>query len=67
LANLVRESVEKNNAKVVVIDSLNGYLNAMPSDQYLTVQLHELLTLISGAGASPHSWWSRSMARPAAR
>jgi circadian clock protein KaiC len=28
---------------VVVIDSLNGYLNAMPGERYLTVHLHELL------------------------
>jgi circadian clock protein KaiC len=26
-----------------VIDSLNGYLNAMPGEKFLTIQLHELL------------------------
>ena len=30
-------------AAIVVIDSLNGYLNAMPEERFLTIQLHELL------------------------
>ncbi len=33
-------------AKIVVIDSLNGYLNAMPEEHYLNAQLHELLTYL---------------------
>ncbi len=33
-------------ARVVVIDSLNGYLNAMPEEHFLTAQLHELLTYL---------------------
>ncbi len=33
-------------ARVVVIDSLNGYLNAMPEEKFLTAQLHELLTYL---------------------
>ncbi|MDP9008074.1 MAG: AAA family ATPase [Pseudomonadota bacterium] len=49
-AHRVRESVEKNNARVVVIDSLNGYLNAMPADRFLTAQLHELLAYLSNRG-----------------
>ena len=36
--------------KVIVIDSLNGYLNAMPGERYLIVQLHELLAYISQRG-----------------
>jgi circadian clock protein KaiC len=39
----IRTSVEERNAKVVVIDSLNGYLNAMPEERHLTIQLHEIL------------------------
>lgn len=35
-----------NNAKVIVIDSLNGYLNAMPDERFLTTHLHELLTFL---------------------
>ena len=37
-------------AKVVVIDSLNGYLNAMPEERFLTSQLHELLTYLGHHG-----------------
>lgn len=36
--------------KVVVIDSLNGYLNAMPQERFLTAQLHELLTYLGHLG-----------------
>jgi circadian clock protein KaiC len=46
----VRESVEKNSARVVVIDSLNGYLNAMPQNNFLTAQLHELLSYLNNQG-----------------
>ena len=37
-------------AKIVVIDSLNGYLNAMPEERFLTAQLHELLTYLGHKG-----------------
>lgn len=37
-------------AKVVVIDSLNGYLNAMPAERYLTIHLHEILTYLGQCG-----------------
>lgn len=42
----IRIAVEKNNISLVVIDSLNGYLNAMPGEHYLVVHLHELLTYL---------------------
>ena len=32
--------------KMVVIDSLNGYLNAVPDERFLTTYLHELLTYL---------------------
>jgi circadian clock protein KaiC len=48
----VRESVEKDNARVVVIDSLNGYTNAMPEEKFLTAQLHELLTYLGRQGVT---------------
>ncbi len=50
--SLVRKSVEENNARVVVIDSLNGYLNSMPQDHFLTAQLHELLSYLSNRGVA---------------
>ncbi len=37
-------------ARVVIIDSLNGYLNAMPEERFLTIQLHELLTYLGHQG-----------------
>jgi circadian clock protein KaiC len=33
--------------KLVVIDTLNGYLNAMPGERYLTNQLHELVSYLN--------------------
>lgn len=51
-AHMVRESVQRDNARVVVIDSLNGYLNAMPADRFLTAQLHELLAFLSNRGVA---------------
>jgi len=35
---------------VVVIDSLNGYLNSMPSEVFLLIQMHELLTYLNDRG-----------------
>ncbi len=35
---------------VVVIDSLNGYMNAMPNERTLNIQLHELLTFLGQQG-----------------
>jgi circadian clock protein KaiC len=37
-------------AKVVVIDSLNGYLHAMPEERFLIAQLHELLAYLGHRG-----------------
>jgi circadian clock protein KaiC len=51
-AHMVRDSVERDGARVVVIDSLNGYLNAMPEDKFLTAQLHELLAYLNNHGVA---------------
>lgn len=48
----IRHAVEAQSAGIVVIDSLNGYLNAMPDEQFLTVQLHELLTYLAHRGVA---------------
>jgi circadian clock protein KaiC len=48
----VRESVVKRNASIVVIDSLNGFLNAMPGEQYLAMQLRELLAWLNHRGVA---------------
>jgi circadian clock protein KaiC len=46
----IRQLVQEQNAKLVVIDSLNGLLNAMPDERYLVIQLHELLTFLGQQG-----------------
>jgi len=50
--HMVRQSVEQDGAKLVVIDSLNGYMNAMPEEQFLTAQLHELLSYLGRQGVT---------------
>ncbi|WP_298885043.1 ATPase domain-containing protein [uncultured Bradyrhizobium sp.] len=46
----VRASVERDNAQIVIIDSLNGYLNAMPDERFLILQMHELLSYLAQQG-----------------
>ena len=46
----VRHAVDDKNCSVVVIDSLNGYLNAMPGERFLVIQMHELLTYLARHG-----------------
>lgn len=53
-AHRVRRAAEgeggKPGAKVIIIDSLNGYLSAMPEERFLIAQLHELLTYLGHQG-----------------
>ena len=49
-AQAIRDSVEEDGVRLVVIDSLNGYLNAMPEERFMIVQLHELLTYLGQLG-----------------
>jgi len=46
----VRSAVDDDQARVVVIDSLNGYLNAMPEERFLIIQLRELLSFLGQKG-----------------
>jgi circadian clock protein KaiC len=46
----VRAAVEQRRARVVVIDTLNGYLNAMPDERFLVLQMHELLSYLNQLG-----------------
>ena len=50
LAYLIRLEVEQNNARLVVIDSVNGYLMATPQTRFLTMQFHELLSYLNRQG-----------------
>jgi circadian clock protein KaiC len=43
----IRRGVEDRGVQLVVIDSLNGLLNAMPGEAYLAIQMHELLMFLS--------------------
>jgi circadian clock protein KaiC len=47
---LVRDAVEQRNVRVLLIDSLNGYLNAMPDERFLVLQVHELLSYLNQLG-----------------
>jgi circadian clock protein KaiC len=51
-AHCARESVEEHDAKVVVVDSLNGYLHSMSDQRLLSMQLHELLAYLSHRGTT---------------
>lgn len=48
--DMVRASVEKQNVRAVLIDSLNGFLQAMPGEHFLALHLHELLTYLNNRG-----------------
>ena len=69
-AHTVRNSVDRNGARVVIIDSLNGYLNAMPDERFLTIQMHELLTYLNQKGVATilvmaqHGFLGTSMVTP---
>jgi circadian clock protein KaiC len=49
LTSLVQHEV-KGGARMIIIDSLNGYLNAMPEERFLLIQMHELLSYLNQAG-----------------
>jgi len=48
----IRRLVDNEDLKLVVIDSINGFLNAMPHEQFLAMQLHELLAYLSQQGVA---------------
>ena len=50
LAYLVSEDVEKNDTRIVLIDSVNGYLMSTPQERFLTMQFHELLSYLNRRG-----------------
>lgn len=52
LAHVVRQCVENEGVRVLVIDSLNGYLNAVPEERFLLLHLHELLSYLGQNGVA---------------
>lgn len=51
-AYAVRTAVETHGNSMVIIDSLNGYFNAMPEEHFLTLHLHELLSYLTDAAVT---------------
>jgi len=50
--HLVRDAVEQQNVRILLVDSLNGYLAAMPEERFLTIQLHEVLMYLGQRGVA---------------
>lgn len=51
-AYAVRTSVETHGSSMIIVDSLNGYFNAMPEEHFLTLHLHELLSYLIDAAVT---------------
>ena len=48
----VKAAVEDRGSRFVVIDSLNAYLHAMPGEEFLILQMHELLSYLNQQGVT---------------
>ena len=48
----VRRAVVEDGARVIVLDSLNGFIHAMTGESDLALQLHELLTFLGARGVA---------------
>jgi circadian clock protein KaiC len=51
-AQMLRGAVERDGTSFIAIDSLNAYLQAMPGEQFLTLQMHELLSYLNQQGVT---------------
>ena len=51
-SHAVRKAVEDDNVRVVLIDSLTGYLTAIPESEAAVVRLHELTSYLASSGAA---------------
>src|SRR5579862_2778208 len=49
-SHLVQQAVEKDGVTLVVIDTLNGYMQSMPDEHFLLLHVHELLTYLNQQG-----------------
>lgn len=67
----VKNEVEEGGAKFVAIDSLTGYLDAMPESQFLIIQMHEMLSYLNQQGVlslltmAQHGYLGVDMKNPA--
>jgi len=48
----VFRAVKEQRCTMIVIDSLNGYLSAMPQEKHLLLQMHELLAFLNQSGVT---------------
>lgn len=46
----VRETISRRKSRLIVIDSLNGFSNSMPGEQYLPIQVHETVSFLNQQG-----------------
>ena len=51
-ASQVVRAVERDKRSLVIIDSINGYMQSMPEERLLAIQIHELLSFLSNNGVS---------------
>ena len=51
-ARQVIRAVEGDKCSMVIIDSINGYMQSMPEERFLPVQIHELLSFLSNHGVT---------------
>jgi circadian clock protein KaiC len=51
-AYAVQHAVTQRAVRLVIIDSLTGYVHAMPDNHFLTLHMHELLTWLGQHGAT---------------
>lgn len=51
-AQMLRDAVEQDGVSFLIIDSLNAYLQAMPGEQFLILQMHELLSYLNQQGVT---------------
>jgi circadian clock protein KaiC len=49
-SGMIQKLVREQDFKIIVIDSLNGYIQAMPQESFLALQLHELLAYLNNHG-----------------
>jgi circadian clock protein KaiC len=51
-ASQVVDAVERDGVRLIVIDSLNGYMQSMPEERLLPIQVHELLSYLATRGVT---------------
>ena len=70
LIEQIRKAVEQDGVRMVVIDSVTGYMNAMLEENFLLAQMHELLNYLRRRGVvivlvmAQHGFIGTSMATP---